>query len=157
MVLYRIIINIDGRWRWRRTLRGTWLRWKQTDIFRIQFQFQFCSLSFVLSFSSYFAASHATPVVCIFIFQKRVLLAKLEFFGQFFIVYSVVFLPFNACFFSILWHNIAVILIHTSFFYIYFVFFFFFQSLSIIIGQYFSMGRTSLCIENCLLLLFGDS
>lgn len=71
---------------------------------------------------------------------------------------ALFFLPFNACFFSILWHNIAVILIHTSFFYIFcFFHFFFFQSLSIIIGQYFSMGRTSLCIENCLLLLFGDS
>lgn len=33
------------------------------------------------------------------------------------------FLLFNACFFSILWYNIAVILIHTSFFYIFCFFF----------------------------------
>lgn len=44
-----------------------------------------------------------------------------------------------------------------SYFILLYILFFFLQSLSIIIGQNFSMGRTSLCIENCLLLLFGDS
>lgn len=155
MALYCIIINIDGRWRWRWTVRGTLLRWKQTDIFGIQFRFQFYSLSFVLSFSSYFSASHVALVVCIFIFQKRVLLAKLELFGQFFIVYSVIFFCHSMHAFSQFYGTILPLswfILHS---FIYFVFFL--QSLSIIIGQNFSMGRTSLCIENCLLLLFGDS
>lgn len=55
------------------------------------------------------------------------------------------------------WFILHSFIYFVFFFFFLFFLFFFFQSISIIIGQYFSMGRTSLCIENCLLLLFGDS